>query len=214
MDGNVYRVLARYYGIDEPINSPKGKKTFQQLADELLDHNHPAAYNQAIMEFGAILCKPKNPACGICPVRLNCYAFKHNATTTLPVKLKKTKTRTRYFNYLLIFDDDRILMHKRGLGDIWANMYELPLIETQTLITPEEALSQCKESYLPSKYAIRTVSNIHKHVLTHQHLYVRFITLDRVPETLPDDYFFTEVKKLKKMALPQIIFIFLTNFLN
>lgn len=214
VDGNVYRVLARYYGIDEPINGPEGKKIFQQLANELLDHQRPAEYNQAIMEFGATLCKPKKPACGICPLRLNCYAFKHNATTALPVKLKKTKMRTRYFNYLLISNNDRILMHKRGLGDIWANMYELPLIETPTLITPQEVLGQCRESYLPIKYHIKSISPIHKHVLTHQHLYVRFITLDGVREALPDDYFFTEVKKLKKMALPQIIFIFLTNFLN
>lgn len=215
VDGNVYRVLARYYGIDEPINSTKGKKIFQQLANELLNQAEPALHNQAIMEFGAMLCKPKNPACGICPVRLGCYAFKHNATTNLPVKINKVKIRKRYFNYLLIKHDDRILMHKRGMGDIWANMYELPLIETEGPAEPDEILnSQLNNRLIGKGNTIRSVSPVYKHVLTHQHLYVRFIELDRVNDALPDDYFFTEVKKLKNLALPQIIFLFLTNFLN
>jgi A/G-specific adenine glycosylase len=85
-----------------PLNGTTGKKLFQQMADDLLNRDEPALHNQAMMEFGALLCKPKNPACGICPVRLDCYAFKHNATTTLPVKINKVKIRKRYFNYLLI----------------------------------------------------------------------------------------------------------------
>jgi A/G-specific adenine glycosylase len=215
VDGNVYRVLARYYGIDEPINSTTGKKQFQQLADEQLNRTQPALHNQAMMEFGAMLCKPKNPACGICPVRLGCYAFKHNATTTLPVKLNKVKIRKRFFNYLLIKDDDRILMHKRGMGDIWANMYQLPLIETAELLEPQEVLALPQiQQFAGVSPMVKSVSAIHKHVLTHQHLYVRFIELDGLPNMLPDDYFFTEVKKIKNLALPQIIFIFLTNFLN
>src|SRR5476651_1274966 len=91
VDGNVYRVLARYFGIDEPINSTQGKKTFQAIADDLLNKQQPGQHNQAMMEFGAMLCKPKNPACGICPVRTGCHAFLNNAVTALPVKLNKLK---------------------------------------------------------------------------------------------------------------------------
>jgi A/G-specific adenine glycosylase len=136
VDGNVYRVLARYFGIDEPINSPKGKKMFQKIADEVLDKARPAMHNQAMMEFGAMLCKPKNPACGICPVRIGCIAFKTNATTYLPVKINKVNVRERFFNYMLISDGKKILMNKRDESDIWANMYDLPLIETTELMEP------------------------------------------------------------------------------
>lgn len=214
VDGNVYRVLARYFGINEPINSTKGKKTFQQLADELLNPNQPALHNQAMMEFGAMVCKPKNPACGICPVHLDCYAFKHNATVALPVKINKVKTRKRHFNYLLIFKNDSILLHKRGLGDIWANMYELPLIETDGHMEVSEVFNLKNNILSAQPVNVRSVSGVYKHVLTHQHLYVRFIELEGVDEALLDGCFFTEVKKLKNLALPQIIFLFLTNFLN
>ncbi|QKJ32801.1 A/G-specific adenine glycosylase [Mucilaginibacter mali] len=215
VDGNVYRVLARYFGISEPINSTQGKKIFQQMADEMLDRENPALHNQAMMEFGAMLCKPKNPACGICPVREGCYAFKHNATATLPVKINKTKIRERYFNYLLIKNDNEILMHKRGAGDIWANMYELPLIETEQLMEVHHVLeTPSAKPFIGGNIRIKAVSQVYKHVLTHQRLYVRFIELDGFENELEQDYFFTEVKKLKNLALPQIIFIFLTKFLN
>jgi A/G-specific adenine glycosylase len=215
VDGNVYRVLARYFGIDDPINSTTGKKLFQQIANQQLNRQQPAMHNQAIMEFGAMLCKPKNPACGICPVRLGCYAFKNNATTSLPVKLNKLKIRKRYFNYLLISDNNRILMHKRGMRDIWANMYELPLIETAELMEPYEVLNLPQIKQFTAKApAVKSISGVHKHVLTHQHLYVRFIELDGCLNELPNNYFFIEVKKIKNLALPQIIFIFLANFLN
>jgi A/G-specific adenine glycosylase len=215
VDGNVYRVLARYYGITEPVNGTQGKKTFQQLADEVLNRDEPALHNQAMMEFGAMLCKPKNPACGICPVRLGCYAFKHNATTGLPVKLNKLKIRNRYFNYLLIKDAGQVLIHKRGTGDIWANLYEFPLIETDELMEPGEVLNLPQAArFIAENAKIELVHPIRKHVLTHQHLYVRFIEIAGFKNELEGDYFFVDEKKLKNLVLPQIIFIFLTNFLN
>ncbi len=102
IDGNVYRVLARYFGISEDINSTTGKKIFRITADELLNREHPALHNQAMMELGAMICKPKNPACGTCPVREGCYAFLNNATAALPVKINKVKVRERFFNYFLV----------------------------------------------------------------------------------------------------------------
>src|ERR1700712_1102072 len=135
LDGNVFRVLARYFGISEPINSTKGKKIVSELANELLNKDHPGLHNQAAMEFGALLCRPKNPDCDICPLRTDCYAFNHQAIDLLPQKLKKAKIRERFFNYLLVTDGDTVLINKRNEKDIWANMHDLPLIETPALMS-------------------------------------------------------------------------------
>ncbi|OOQ57897.1 A/G-specific adenine glycosylase [Mucilaginibacter pedocola] len=215
VDGNVYRVLARYFGIDEPINSPKGKKLFQQLANEVLDHERPAQHNQAMMEFGAMLCKPKNPACGICPIRLGCVAFKTNATTSLPVKLKTVKVRKRYFNYLLITEGDKVLLNKRGETDIWANMYDLPLIETDGTVEPHKLfeLPDVQQIY-GNGIAIRNIEPEIKHVLTHQQLFIRFIVLNGQPEKLQPGWFYTKVDNLNKLAMPKRIFIFIKDFFN
>ncbi|MDB5156572.1 MAG: A/G-specific adenine glycosylase [Mucilaginibacter sp.] len=215
VDGNVYRVLARYLGINEPINSTAGKKLFQATANDFLNMKNPGLHNQAMMEFGAMLCKPKNPACGICPVRIGCYAFVHNATTSLPVKLSKLKIKQRFFNYFLFTDADRVLMNKRGEGDIWANMYDLPLIETSTLLSPEElfALPETKKHF-SERPEIVTISDVKKHVLTHQHLYIRFITIAKQPIEIKQKWGFIKVENLEKLPLSKPIFLFLDNFLN
>ncbi|OKS89421.1 A/G-specific adenine glycosylase [Mucilaginibacter polytrichastri] len=212
VDGNVYRVLARYFGISEPINSTKGKKLFQETANSILNMEHAGIHNQAMMELGAIICKPKNPACGICPVNTGCYAFLNNAATQLPVKLKTVKVRERYLNYFLITDGDKILMKKRGMGDIWANMYDMPLIETSEMLTPHEVL-QLSEAieYFGTDAEILEVSGPVKHMLTHQRLKVNFIKIDSKKIKLQQEWFYIEVENLKKIAMPQIIFIFLTN---
>lgn len=213
LDGNVFRVLARYFGIDEPINSPKGKKMFQQLANEVLNQTEPGLHNQAMMEFGAMLCKPKNPACGTCPVRLGCVAFKTNATTHLPIKLKTVKVKERFFNYFLIVDNGRILMNKRTGNDIWTGLYDLPLIETDILLPVNEVteLPQAT-SYFGQNMQINEVFGLQKHILTHQKLVIRFIHVNNNPVIMEPDWFFIEVENLQKLALPKIIFLFLTNF--
>ncbi|WP_428327491.1 A/G-specific adenine glycosylase [Mucilaginibacter sp.] len=215
VDGNVYRVIARYFGIDEPINSTKGKKMFQQTANELLNTQNPGLHNQAMMEFGAMLCKPKNPACGICPVRQGCYAFLNNAINSLPVKLNKVKVRERYFNYFLVADEQSILMNKRDDKDIWANMYDLPMLETPSLLTPEELLlSPELKEFLGDEIIIKEISEVKKHVLTHQKLYVRLITLQNRPVKLKEMWHYVPVENLKKLAIPKIIFIFIKNIFN
>jgi A/G-specific adenine glycosylase len=215
VDGNVYRVIARYFGITEPINSTKGKKTFQETANDLLNKKNPGLHNQAMMEFGAMLCKPKNPACNSCPVSASCYAFLNNATAVLPVKLKKGKIRARFFNYFLFADDDNILMNKRTEKDIWANMYDFPLIETDSLLSVNDllVLPQSVDLFGPS-IKITSVSPVKKHVLTHQRLYVRFIILQQRPVKIIKGWDFIKVEKLKNLAVPKVIFIFLDNFLN
>ena len=215
LDGNVFRVLSRYLGISEPIDSTIGKKIFKQAAADLLNTEDPAAHNQAMMELGAMVCKPKNPACATCPLQLSCYAFLHNATTALPVKSKKVKIKERHFNYFVVEDNNRILINKRGEGDIWANMYDLPMIET-TLPTTIDELVGLPETIkiFGNKLIIKKVFPVVKHILTHQHLYVRFIVLEQKPLVMEQNWDFIEVENLKKTALPKVIFIFLDNFLN
>jgi A/G-specific adenine glycosylase len=215
VDGNVYRVLARYFGIEEPVNTTKGKKMFQKIADEVLDRDHPGLHNQSIMEFGAILCKPKSPDCEICPIRGGCYAFGNNRISVLPQKLKTVKIRERFFNYLVVIDDGKMLMNKRGERDIWANMYDLPMIETAAYMPAQEVteLLQTREIF-GDNITVTGVFPSKKHVLTHQHIYAQFIQIDRRPIKLEQKWFFIEVDKLKILAFPKIINIFIANFFN
>ena len=215
LDGNVFRVLSRYLGISEPIDSTIGKKLFKQAAADFLNEEDPAAHNQAMMELGALVCKPKNPACGTCPLKLSCYAFLHNVTTALPVKSKKVKVKERYFNYFLVQDGGRILINKRGEGDIWANMYDLPLIETSRELTLEElaVLPETIKTF-GTQLIIEKILPTVKHILTHQRLFIRLIILDQKPLLMSANWVFIEVENLKRLALPKVIFIFLDNFLN
>jgi len=215
VDGNVYRVLARYFGIIEPINSPKGKKLFQALADELLNKQSPGQHNQAMMEFGAMLCKPKTPACAICPVKEGCYAFLNDKVGSLPVKLNKLKIRERYFNYFLVEDGDTVLMNKRDEKDIWANMYDLPLFETESLLPVSDLLASAEvQQYFGSDIKIEEISDVKKHILTHQRLFVRFIKVLTKPVKLKPAWQYVSVENLEKLALPKVIFIFLKNIFN
>jgi A/G-specific adenine glycosylase len=215
VDGNVYRVLARYLGIDEPINSTKGKKLFQETANDFLNRELPGMHNQAMMEFGAVICKPKNPACSVCPVRAGCYAFTHNAINSLPVKLNKVRVRERYFNYFLITDGDNVLVNKREQTDIWANMYDLPSIETTALLPPTELFNHPDVTeYFGSDLKIAEISQLKKHVLTHQRLYVRMVTLQSQPIKFKENWVFVTTTNLKNLAIPKIIFIFIKNIFN
>jgi A/G-specific adenine glycosylase len=215
VDGNVYRVLARYLGIYEPINSTSGKKTFQQIADDFLNKKMPGLHNQAMMEFGAMLCKPKNPGCSICPVRTGCEAFKTNAVANLPVKLKTVKVRERFFNYFLVADGDTVLMNKRGDKDIWANMFDLPMVETDTLLNIKELLKQPEISVVfGSDIEAIEVSPVHKHILTHQRLFVRLIKIENQPLKMHENWVKINVQNLPELALPKIIFILLKNIFN
>jgi A/G-specific adenine glycosylase len=215
VDGNVYRVLARYFGVSEHIDSTKGKKIFQETADELLDAVNPGLHNQAMMELGAVICKPKNPACGICPVRAGCYAFLSNATATLPVKQGKTKVRERFFNYFLVTDGDTILMNKRDDTDIWAKMYDLPLFETSSLIVPNNLHTFTEVTkFFGEGMQISEAFPVKKHLLTHQRLFVQLIRITNRPTNLKESWFYTPVENLKTLAMPKIIFIFLKNIIN
>ncbi|MES2417809.1 MAG: A/G-specific adenine glycosylase [Bacteroidota bacterium] len=178
LDGNVFRVLARYFGIDVAINSTKGKKQFEALAQSLIEGQHAALYNQAIMEFGALQCKPKSPICGTCPLVQTCYAYNQGQLNNLPVKLKKVKVRERWFNYFIALKDDRILMKQRVAGDIWEKLYDFPLIESAAKQNDTDPgfLTAVKNSF-GDEVKITPLSE-KRHVLTHQIIYVQFFALE------------------------------------
>lgn len=178
LDGNVFRVLARYFGIHEPINSSNGKKLFAKLAQDLIEGQTASLYNQAIMEFGALQCKPKSPKCEVCPLMMGCFAFNHQQITNLPVKLKMGKIRERWFHYFIATQGDTILMKQRQPGDIWQKMYDFPLIETDRLLihSHPDFINEVKARF-GNEVIIRPVSQ-KKHLLSHQIIYVHFFVLE------------------------------------
>lgn len=180
VDGNVYRVLSRFFGINEPIDSGKGKKIFASLAHDLLDKIQPALYNQAIMDFGALQCTPLSPDCTVCPFKNRCFAFNHNMVSSLPIKQNKTKTSERFFYYLLIRDNGNIYLNKRTENDIWKNLYELPLIESNTALAVDDFIRKQEFASIFKEDSVVNVRllNKTKHVLSHRIIYADFYELD------------------------------------
>ncbi|MFD1094771.1 A/G-specific adenine glycosylase [Salegentibacter chungangensis] len=209
VDGNVYRVLSRYFDIDTPINSTEGVKEFKALATELLDKERPADFNQAIMEFGALHCKPKNPLCDTCPFQDSCLALKNNKVNELPVKLKKGKIKKRYFNYLVFQSDENqtILQQRTGKG-IWNGLYEFPLVETEKQVSPDEfpAEPAFREKIGGKKVELHLYNEepvVHK--LSHQHIFARFWIVKS--DTLPKES--VEINRLEEYPVPVLIQNFL-----
>ena len=177
VDGNVYRVLSRYWGIDTPIDSAEGKKLFAALADEMLDKSRPAAYNQAIMDFGAIQCTPQSPDCMSCPLAGSCAALSKGLVMQLPVKRHKTKTSDRYFNYIYVRMGACTFIHKRTGEDIWKNLFELPLVETDRNLPEEEFLASASFRALFAEGetpVVRSVLRNVRHVLSHRVIHTNF----------------------------------------
>ncbi len=179
VDGNVYRVLARYFGIVTPINSTLGIREFKLLAEQLIDKTQPGTYNQAIMEFGARHCVPQNPDCNSCIFNDKCIALSTKKIGSLPVKLKKTKIRKRFFNYIVVNSEDEqtVLQQRTGKG-IWMQLFEFPLIESDTDIDTAELTKLDEYIYLAKELQIESISLFNEkmiiHKLSHQHLYTRF----------------------------------------
>ena len=174
VDGNVYRVLSRYFGVDTPIDSTEGKKLFAALADEMLDRKQPALYNQGIMDFGAVQCTPQSPDCLFCPLADSCSALSTGRVAQLPVKQHKTKTTNRYFNYIYVRAGAHTYINKRTANDIWKNLFELPLIETPVALSEEEFVASSEFQALfamGEKPLVRLRYKGMKHVLSHRIIY-------------------------------------------
>lgn len=215
VDGNVYRVLARYFGIDTPIDSGKGKKLFTGLADEMLDKKRPADYNQAIMDFGALQCVPRDPACNVCPLAESCAARAEGKVAQLPVKQHKTQTANRYFNYLYVRMGEDILLHKRTGDDIWKNLYELPLIEVDHDMQETELLASGAFRALFAEGEtplVRVMQRGVKHVLSHRVIYANFYGVE-LPQNSRSFSGYTRIKiaDLENYALPRLVHAFLEN---
>lgn len=179
VDGNVYRVLSRVFGIETPINSTEGVKQFKTLAQKLIDIDNPGTHNQAVMEFGATHCKPKNPKCNSCMFRQSCVAYTTNKVAQLPVKLKKIRIKNRYFNYLvLVSKDGKTLLEKRTGKGIWENLYQFPLLESDQTkdLTKTEIETALPEQSVSSSSCYNKKPIVHK--LSHQHLHIRFWIVD------------------------------------
>ncbi|MGB3775779.1 MAG: A/G-specific adenine glycosylase [Leeuwenhoekiella sp.] len=224
VDGNVYRVLSRIFGIATPIDTGAGQREFKALAQELIDEKDPALFNQAIMEFGAIQCKPKNPYCLHCPVNESCVAFRESKIEELPVKKGKTKVRDRYFNYLVynINGESTFLQQRKDKG-IWRGLFEFPLLESEKEIDKADLLKEIENSSSKSGMIYQHLKPVSVedivlynpkpilHKLSHQNLFVKFWIIeieevgplnDKVPLASLQDY-----------AVPRVIDKFLESFI-
>lgn len=205
VDGNVYRVLARVFGIDTPIDSTAGRKRFKALATELLDPAHPGDHNQAVMELGAMVCVPRSPDCPHCPLRDECVAFATGSIGNLPVKHGKTRTRDRYFNYLRIRVDDGLYMRQRTGRDIWTGLYEPPLHESGKALTGR-ALKKALEKDFGSGWALPKARATARHVLSHQIIHaVEWSVALPAGFTPPAEWRLVPWRKVKELAVPRLI---------
>ncbi len=215
VDGNVYRILARYFGIDTPVDSTEGKKQFATLAQELLDADNSAHYNQAIMDLGATVCTPAAARCTDCPLAKKCIAFNSDIIADLPVRSKKTEVKKRYFHYLLLRSGDKIWLHQRTGNDIWQNLYELLLAEDSKPLSRDEiaAIPILKKANInPSAIAEDGHSSQR---LTHRIIETRFfsIAVNAASVSLPDDGIWVKISDLKKYAFPKTVLSFLEKIL-
>ncbi len=215
LDGNVFRVLSRVFGISTAINTGEGKKLFQSLAQDLISASDPGTYNHAIMDFGATVCKPKAPLCVDCVFRGECAAFEEDTVGALPVKLKAKKSRDRYFNYFVIEDDGMILMSKRGSEDVWANMYEFPLIETKDQLELEDLIHTEEYRATFGDAVVEPFGGVTKHILSHQNIYARFFRLPNAKDILEkkDTWHYFLLENLDKLAKHKLVFSFIDKYL-
>lgn len=207
IDGNVFRVLSRVFGVKKPIDSTEGKKLFSQLATELLDKKKPGIYNQALMDFGAVICKPKNPLCNNCILRDHCFAFKNKMVNKLPRKEKKIQIKTRWFNYLMIVYNGSVYIRKRTSNDIWKNLHEFFLIETTSAISAKRLWEKVeKEKVLKrGSYKIISISPVYSQQLTHQKIIGRFIKLTLKKQLDLHGFKAISLKHLSRYAFPRLI---------
>lgn len=209
IDGNVYRVLSRLFLIDRPIDTTEGKKYFERLAWRLLDRRDPGTYNQALMELGALICKPTNPLCQQCPVAQFCKALSQNRQQLFPVKSKKIIKKKRWFHFFVISQNGYTIIQKRTDNDIWKGLFQFPLIETTSSCPTHSIRSKFMELF-PEATDIKKIHQA-KHLLTHQELHITFykvswpenhsLSFSKYPQQLK----MVKNDEISVLPLPQII---------
>ena len=211
VDGNVFRVLSRYLDIETDIASALAKKEFSALAKELMPENNPALFNQAIMEFGALQCVPKNPDCNNCIFNNSCAALQKKKVGELPVKLKKTKVTNRYFNYIVFLDNsNNTIINKRTEKGIWHNLYEFPVIEAEEELDFESISRAISEKYINFSIDSISVYNSEQilHKLSHQKLHINFYRAS-VTDEIRDGI---SLDVLKNFPFPVVIYNFIEKY--
>lgn len=207
VDGNVYRVLSRYFGISTPIDSNIGKKEIEQIAREIMPIKNAGYHNQALMEFGALQCIPKSPDCTNCVLNSSCYAAMHKKTAELPVKTKKIKQSQRFFYYYYVKWNNFTFLEKRTKNDIWKNLYQFPLFESGKNLSEKEMLSDINLPFSAEcDIIVKSVSTIKKHILSHQVILARCIQIEiDDPRCLSSHFIQVNQKDISTFAVPKLI---------
>jgi A/G-specific adenine glycosylase len=213
VDGNVYRVLSRVFGIATPINSTAGIKEFKELAQALIDESQPGTFNQAIMEFGARYCTPQNPSCESCIFSEKCLAFKMKKVNTLPVKINKTKVKQHYFNYIVPISEEETTVLEQRIGKgIWQNLYQFPLVESDSELTMKELLNNETYQSVSEKLEITNLTLYNSksilHKLSHKHLHTRFWIAEVGP--IKDNSI--KLSEIQSFPVPILIGNFISEF--
>ncbi|MBK5212259.1 MAG: A/G-specific adenine glycosylase [Flavobacteriaceae bacterium] len=219
VDGNVYRVLSRFFGIYTPINTPVGQKEFKQLAQQLIDEKQPGTFNQAIMEFGARYCVPQNPDCANCIFNANCVAFQQKKVAGLPVKIKAKPIKKRFFNYMVVLsENERTILQQRTSKGIWQKLYQFPLIETLKDVDLSLLKEHSQFQDFSEELNIKNISLFNEkavvHKLSHQHLYTRFwiVEISRLSGQAEETDSAIPISEVKKYAVPVLIENFVSEF--
>ena len=207
VDGNVLRVLSRVFGISMPVDTPAGRKALEQLAEQLLDKKEPALYNQAIMDLGATVCKPRQPICGACPFQHKCLAFETDKIEQLPVKSKKIKQRERFFYYLILESKGIQLVRQRKGKDIWQDLFEFILKETDEPVDEKELKSWSfwNLGAKKEKTTLLSVSAELVHQLTHQKIRCRIVHLRCASSLKIEGYQWMDISSIQQLAFPRLI---------
>lgn len=220
VDGNVFRVLSRHFGVYDDISSGSGKKSFEYLANQLIPHDRPDEYNQAIMEFGALQCTPRNPACAICPLRYTCHALATGEVASLPVKLGKTKVKKRFLHYYHIRCGEKIVVNQRSGNDIWKGLVDFPSEEREDNadINPDKSFVMSELRLLKPTIAAQK-SPTYTHLLSHQRIIADFVQVE-VPEENAEQlqnwaadhsYFLVNDAELEAYGKPKLILRYLNE---
>lgn len=211
VDGNVYRVLSRLFEIKTPINSTEGVKQFSALANSLIDDKNPGDYNQGMMELGATICKPKNPLCPACPLAVECKSLKNKTQTDLPVKLNKIKVRDRYFNYLVITNNDKVYLQKRPQNGIWAGLFEFLLIETNEPVKDFQHLKDSLPDWVKKQKTISGMPSSKIHLLSHQRINAQFWPIDLAKVVDQNEIDFFSAQEIEQLPKHQLIVNYLKD---
>jgi len=221
VDGNVARVISRLFGIEDAINTPSGEKQILALAGELLDPSDPATHNQAMIEFGAMLCVPVSPSCDDCPLAELCEARKRGLVDQIPHKIRNKKPVDRWFYYYMIISRGETILIQRGKKDIWEGLYELPMIESEAPLSDEEVLQkiplptlhESEPGYSNKDMGMGMLSAPIRHQLSHQTIYARFlqVQVDLLPLPLPEKWQSVPLDQLDRYAMPRLIHRYLES---